>query len=244
MNNKERIEKILGADFITRFNFLTKRKITIQEYCDRPDLICVDNLTKKTVGIEVTELLESEYGKDRAFSARAFQCVNQILKKYCSGGIVSIGFGTRLPENNDELIELKNALSKAICDAGGIEPFAISLKRKEWEFKKFKITEVFINEHESKWEPLTDAPLPYQSQSVDQELLIKCVAKKAKLSESYDKTDELILLIRNPHKKWKPNNTIISQIHSAKGKHIDSVWIINWKMDTMPCLPDIIRIDA
>ena len=244
MNKKEKVEKILGVDFLKRFNDFTGRKLTIRNFSDRPDLVCVDDLTKRTVGIEITELLEPEFGKDRNFSERTFQCVNNILRKYCRGGIVSIGFGTKLPDKTDGLIELENALSKAICDAGGLEAFAYSVNRKGWQFNKFKISEIFIDEHKSQWQPLTDAPLRYQSQIVDLEQLIKCVSKKAILSERYENTDELILLIRNPHKKWEPSNKIKQEIATVKGKHIDSVWITNWKMDTLPCLPDIIRIDV
>ncbi len=244
MNKKEKIEKILGTDFLKRFNDFTGRKLTIRNFGDRPDLVCVDNNTKRTVGIEITELLEPEFGKNRAFSESTFQCVKNILKKYCSGGIVSIGFGTKLPEKKDELIELENTLSKAICDAGGLKDFAYSVNRKGWEFNKFIISEIFIDEHKSEWQPLTDAPLCYQSRTVDVEQLIECVSKKAILSETYENTDELILLIRNPHKKWEPINKTKQEIAAVKGKHIDSVWIINWKMDTLPCLPDIIRIDV
>ena len=118
------------------------------------------------------------------------------------------------------------------------------LKSEGWEFNGFKISEIFIDENKCEWQPLTDAPLRYQSQTVDPEQLIELVSKKAILSESYENTDELILLIRNPHKKWEPSNTIKQVIAAVKGNHIDSVWVINWKMDTLPCLPDIIRIDV
>ena len=124
MNSREKKEKILGTDFLELFNDLTRRKLTIRNFGDRPDLVCLDNLTKRTVGIEITELLEPKSGKDRAFSESTFQCVNNILKKQSSGGIVSIGFGTKLPEKKDGLNELENALSKAICDAGGLKAFA------------------------------------------------------------------------------------------------------------------------
>lgn len=244
MNKKEKTEQILGTDFIKRFNDFTGRKLTIRNFSDRPDLICVDNHTKRTVGIEITVLLEPDLGKDRAFSESTFRCVKNILGKYCSGGVVSIGNGTKLPEKKDGLSELENTLSKAICDAGGLKPFADSVNRKGWEFNKFKISEIFLDEHKGEWQPLTDAPLRYQSQDVKLEQLIECVSKKAILSEKYEKTDELILLIRNPHKKWKPINKIKQEIAAVKGKHIYSVWITNWKMDTLPCLPDIIRIDV
>jgi hypothetical protein len=149
-----------------------------------------------------------------------------------------------LPEKKDGLNKLENALSKAICDAGGLKAIADSLKSEGWEFNGFKISEIFIDENKCEWQPLTDAPLRHQSQTVDPEQLIELVSKKAILSESYENTDELILLIRNPHKKWEPSNTIKQVIAAVKGNHIDSVWVINWKMDTLPCLPDIIRIDV
>lgn len=244
MNRKEKIERILGTDFLQRFNDFTGRKLTIRNFGDKPDLVCVDNNTKKTVGIEITQLLKPEFGKDRAFSESTFQCVNNILKKHCSGGIVSVGFGTKLPENKIGLVELETALSEAICDAGGLKAFSSLVNRKGWGFNKIKISEIFIDENRSEWKPLTDAPLSYQSQVVDSKELIERVSKKAMLSESYENTDELILLIRNPHKKWEPSNIIMKEIAAVKGKHIDSVWITNWKMDTLPCLPNIIRIDV
>ena len=38
--------------------------------------------------------------------------------------------------------------------------------------------------------------------------------------------------------------TKAEKIAAEKGEHIDSVWLINWKMDTLTNLRDIIRIDA
>ena len=244
MNKKEEIERILGTDFLQRFNDITGRELTIRNFGDKPDIVCVDNNTKKTVGIEITHLLKPEFGKDRALSESTFQCVNNILKEHCSGGIVSIGFGTKLPENKIGLVELETALSEAICDAGGLKAFSYLVNRKGWEFNKFKISEIFINKNSREWKPLTDAPLRYQSQVVDENELIERVSKKAKLSEGYENTDELILLIRNPHKEWEPSNRIMTKISAVKGKYINSVWVVNWKMDTLPCRPNIIRIDA
>ena len=47
---------------------------------------------------------------------------------------------------------------------------------------------------------------------------------KAKLTENYKKTDERILLIRNPHARWEPDKDMKNKIVSVKGKNITS-WI-------------------
>lgn len=243
MSRKEEIEKIIGRDFLTRLCQATGRKLSIRSYGDKPDLVCQDDHTNKTVGIEITELLESNQGKQRALSEKTFRIVENVLRKYANGGIVSIGYATKFPEQKQDLYVLGKALDTAICEAGGLETFAHTVNSKEWKWKEFRISEISIDKNKRKWIPLTDAPLSYQFQTVNPEKVLNIVFKKAQLSQSYSKTDELLLLIRNPNSRWMPSNDIKQKIIDAKGKNITSIWLTNWEIDTFPVQPYIIQID-
>lgn len=243
MSRKEEIEKIIGTDFLMRLFQATGRKLSICSFGDKPDLVCQDDHTNKTVGIEITELLEPKEGKDRALNRLTSQIVENVLKKYASGGIVSIGCDTKLPEKKEGLDELGNTLDAAICKDGGLERFVNTVDSEEWKYKNFKIPHISIDKNKSEWILLTDAPLPYQSQTVNPERVVERVSEKAQLSKNYNRTDELLLLIRNPYARWEASNDIKQKIAAVKGENISSVWLTNWKMSTLPVQPYIIRID-
>lgn len=106
------------------------------------------------------------------------------------------------------------------------------------------VAHISNNKNSTEWIPLTDTLLPYQLHNIDLDKVIDCVSKKAQSSRNYKKTDELLLLIRNPHDRWEPPNNVEKQrISASKGENINSVWLFNWKMNTLPVQPDIIRID-
>lgn len=244
MSKKKNRERIIGQDFLMRLSETMGRNLSVLSYGDRPDLVCKDDQTNRTIGIEITELLDCRQGRDRSLSEKSANIIRDILKKYAKGGIVSIGYGTKLPENKEELSKLKRTLETAILQGGGFQSFVKKVKSAhKWEYHGFIISEITLNEDMDEWLPLSDAPLPYQSLTVNEEDVIQTVRKKATLSEGYRKTDELHLLIRNPHAKWEPDKNVKKKIAIAKGDRIRSVWLTNWKMDTWPVKPYIIRID-
>lgn len=244
MSRKKKRERIIGQDFLKRLSETTGRNLSVPSYGDKPDLVCRDDQTGRTIGIEITELLHYRQGRDRSLSERSANIIKDILKKYAKGGIVSIGYGTKLPENKGELTQLKSALEAKILQSGGFQSFVKMVKSThKWEYQGFIISEITLNEDMDEWLPLPDAPLPYQSLTVNEEDVIQTVRKKAILSKGYRKTDELHLLIRNPHAKWEPDENVKQKIAIAKGERIHSVWLTNWKMDTLPVQPYIIQID-
>lgn len=110
ISRKEEIQEIIGTDFLTRFLQATGRRLSIVRFGDKPDLACKDTQTKKTVGIEITELLDQRSGKERALSNRTYHIVEKVLKKYKRGGIVSIGRCTRFPDKREDLARFGNTL--------------------------------------------------------------------------------------------------------------------------------------
>jgi hypothetical protein len=227
-----------------RLSETMERNLSVLSYGDKPDLICRDDQTNRTIGIEITELLNLEQGRYRSLSEKSANIIRDILKKYAKGGIVSIDYGTKLPENKEELSQLKSALEAAILESGGFQSFVKMVKStQKWESHGFIISEITLDEDRDEWLPLCDAPLPYQSFTVNEEDVIQRVRKKADQSKGYRKTDELHLLIRNPHAKWEPDENIKQKITIAKGERIHSVWLTNWKMATLPIQSYIIQID-
>lgn len=244
MRKKKNIEKILGQHFLMHVTETMGRNLSVLSYGDKPDLVCRDVQTNRTIGIEITELLDCRQGRDRNLSENSANIIKDILKKYAKGGIVSIGYGTKLPDNKEELTQLKSALEVGILQSGGFQSFVKVVKSThKWEYQGFIISEITLDEDMDEWLPLSDARLPYQSLTVNEKDVIQTVRKKATLSEGYRKSDELLLLIRNPHAKWEPDENIKRKVAIAKGEYIHSVWLANWKMDTLPVKPHFVQID-
>lgn len=243
MDRKQELETIISQSFISDFNTATGRQLSLTSCGDKPDVICNDKYSGETVGIEITELLSSEGGKERSLNEKTYTAVKSVLEKHAKGGIVSIGHRTAFPTTKVGLSELKQVLAIEIDNAGGLQRFAQNINLRVWKHKGFILSDIYIDDKKKEWTAVTDYALPYQSQTATNEDVINTVTNKARLSRNYSETDELILLIRNPHSAWQPSPEIKQQIASAKGKYIHSVWMINWKMDTLPVDPHSIRID-
>lgn len=241
---KEDKERIIGEKFLSLLRQTTGRNLKILHYGDKPDLLCRDIQTHRKVGVEVTESLDSQQGRDRSLSANSANAVIETLKKYAKGGLVAVDFKTKFPENKEQRERLKLHLESSILESGGLVPFARKVdSAHRWEYEGFIISEISVDDTKEKWTSVSDAPLGYQSQTLSDEDLIERVRRKSLLLDEYEKVDDLILVIRNPHAKWTPNKDLKKRIASAKDNRIQSVWVINWKMNRLPVQPDIIRID-
>ena len=66
MSRKKIEEKVIGAAFLVHLCQVTAIKLSIHSYGEKPDLVCRDKITGKTVGIEITNLfVNPQVGKAR-----------------------------------------------------------------------------------------------------------------------------------------------------------------------------------
>ena len=241
--NKDK-EKILCGSFLRLLRKTTARNLRVQSYGDRPDVICVDSETKNTVGIEITELLKCEEGRERSQNARSAKTIKDVLGKHAKGGIVSVGRATVFPRNKQEREKIAEALEESIRKKGSFCEFASHVNSSyKWEYAGFVITEISPNQRRDDWQCILDQDISFRSPPPNEGNLIQTVARKARLSYRYRKVDEMILVIRNTGNDFYPNADVRNKIQFAKGNSYDSVWVINWKMNKLLAQPNIVRAD-
>jgi uncharacterized glyoxalase superfamily protein PhnB len=54
LSEKQRIEKAVGQQFLDLYNELFETNFVIVELSDRPDIICRDSQTERTLELEIT----------------------------------------------------------------------------------------------------------------------------------------------------------------------------------------------
>lgn len=243
MTTKKIRERILGRKFLAFLRRNSGKSLSLVRFQDRPDLLLQETSTRKFIGVEITELLHTQDGKERSHAQVSADMVEKELIKHASGGIVSVGFGTAFPENKQKRNDLVAALESAIKTCGSLERFAEEIKKRAWTHLGFVISEIHIDPNMEDWELFTDAPLSYQLSLSDEDMLMNCVSKKAAQARDYLLTDELHLLVRNPYEKLTITESGKRKLFGLKGRLITAVWVVNWKMNAFPVHPTFSRID-
>ena len=124
MRRAQQREIILGKMFFQLLKESTGRSFSECVFGDKPDVICKDNSTGKVIGIEITELLSCDQGRARSWSEKAKLLILEILTEYAPGGIISIDFGSTIPEDINKLREICKALRREIRDSGDLKQFS------------------------------------------------------------------------------------------------------------------------
>jgi hypothetical protein len=218
----------------------------IEEEGERPDFV-LRSATNARIGIEMTELLKTDQGKDRAADNRVAEMTRRVVSEYLrsvggSGGAIIEGTTDRLPQS--EAVELEETIQRHLAQHGkpllkdrGVldEPLSHPWGAIHFIERKDSLEGVML------LEVGYPSPLAYKTPRSTSDIesdLVEVIRRKSEKGRSYRPGIPLWLAIRNPNQPLRLVRSEIKQeIREANRGIFARLVIFNLQQDVLSNRP-------